>query len=605
MQDEGQPKSKLRFTQDDQPETTVLESRQMKKLTRSKNPLAASRLQLTEAELGEPKLEKPLPQAEKTADKVSKAKARITKKKNLAITRATDEATGKTTPRLRFEEKAALPSRLLHEALPSPSGEIHRQVAKAEDENVGVEAAHGVEKGAESTVRFTNHSSRTRKLNAHRAAGKVEQKLDKANIRVLQKKEQLSSNPISRWQQKRAIRQSYTRAKAAGSAGANTVRHAATTARSNVTQGVKNLFVRKKKSFVLGGLLFLMLAMVMNGLSSCTMMFQTGMQAFVIGTYPAEDADILAAERAYRKMEDELQNEVDNYPSFHPGYDEYIYDLDEIWHDPHALISLISARMGGEWTIDDVYGTLNVLFEKQYTLTQTVTSETRYRKELVTHYEKHTNPDTGEVTWVPYEVMEDVPYTYRICSVTLLNFNLSHLPFYVLSRQGVSMYAVYISVLGNREYLFRGWRYASTLRAYTRYDIPEELLEDETFARIIAEAEKYLGYPYVWGGDSPETSFDCSGFVSYVFTNSGVRNVGRLGATGLYGACKKITAEEARPGDLVFFEGTIPRADGVTHVGIYVGNGWMIHCGSPIGYANLSDSYFKQHFFGYGRLVQN
>lgn len=166
-------------------------------------------------------------------------------------------------------------------------------------------------------------------------------------------------------------------------------------------------------------------------------------------------------------------------------------------------------------------------------------------------------------------------------------------------------YAMYISVLGNREDLFRGNPYASTLREPGKHDVPEAYLEDETFRRILEEAEKYIGYPYVWGGDSPETSFDCSGFVSYVFTNSGVRNVGRLGATSLYGACRKITPEEAKPGDLVFFEKTISGVNGITHCGIYVGDGFMLHCGSPIGYADLRDSYWQQHFFGYGRLAKD
>jgi len=365
------------------------------------------------------------------------------------------------------------------------------------------------------------------------------------------------------------------------------------------------MFVRNKKTYLLAGALFLVMAMVMNGLSSCTPLVQGGLQAFVIATYPAEDADILAAERYFKGLEDELQSQIDQYAAGHPQYDEFLYEIDDIWHDPHALISLVSAHANGEWTIDDVYGFLDLLFEQQYTLTQTVESETRYRQEWVTHQERIVDPDTGEITWRPYQVLEDVPYTYRICTVTLENFNLSHLPFYVLSREGVGRYAMYISVLGNREDLFRNNPYASTLREPGEHDIPEAYLADETFARIIEEAEKYIGYPYVWGGDSPETSFDCSGLVSYVFTNSGVRNVGRLGATSLYGACQKISPSEAKPGDLIFFENTISGEDGITHVGIYVGDGYMLHCGSPIGYADLSESYWQQHFYGYGRLARD
>ena len=312
----------------------------------------------------------------------------------------------------------------------------------------------------------------------------------------------------------------------------------------------------------------------------------------------------MAAEWWYRQKEIALQEELTNYFWLHPEYDEYEFDCDEIWHDPHVLISLISARMNGEWTVNDVYGFMDTLFERQYTLTETVRSETRYRKEWVTHQEKIVDPVSGEVTWRPYQVWEDVAYTYRTCVVTLENFDLSHLPFYVLSREGVGRCAMYISVHGNRDDLFWGNPHAAELRDYTRHDIPEAYLEDATFARLIEEAENYLGYPYVWGGDSPETSFDCSGFVSYVFTNSGVRDVGRLGATSLYGACAKITAAQAKPGDLIFFEGTIPGDTGISHVGIYVGDGWMLHCGKPVGYQRIDDSYYQQHFFGWGRLAQ-
>ena len=506
------------------------------------------------------------------------------------------EAAGETPVRLHFEEKSKpTPPPSSAGIMGLPLSEFHRQIGKVEEENTGVEAAHHGEEAAERTACFAEHSYRSHQLKPYRQLEKAEQKLDKANIRSLQQKAALSSHPLSRWRQKQAIRKAYYAAQTAAG-GQNPV--------LRTLHRIKRFFSRGKKIYALGGALLLLLAMLINSLSSCTPLLQGGLQALVIATYPAEDEDILAAERYYKGLEDELQQKIDRYAAEHPQYDEFQYDLARIWHDPHALISLVSAHANGEWKIDGVYGFLNRLFEEQYTLSQKVKSETRYRKEWVKHYEKIVDPETGEITWRPYQVLEDVPYTYRTCTVRLENFNLSHLPFYVLSRKGVGRYAMYISVLGNREDLFRGNPYASTLRDPGKHDVPEAYLEDETFRRILEEAEKYIGYPYVWGGDSPETSFDCSGFVSYVFTNSGVRNVGRLGATSLYGACRKITPEEAKPGDLVFFEKTISGVDGITHCGIYVGDGFMLHCGSPIGYADLRDSYWQQHFFGYGRLVR-
>ncbi|MEG0513823.1 MAG: C40 family peptidase, partial [Clostridia bacterium] len=504
------------------------------------------------------KLRKLQRKTDKASDKLVKTQSKLSKQKRIAIARATDAVTGKTAVKLRFDEKVKPPSKLYHEGGPSIGAEIHREIDKNEDDNSGVKAAHSTEKSAEKGVRFANSSYRARKLKAYRHAEKAEQALDQANLHVQYQKAQLSSNPVSRWQQKRAIRKSYAAAKAAGSLGQGT---GTLNVVDRAKAGVKAIVTSNKRSMVLGGLLFFMLAMLMNGLSSCTPMIQGGLQALVIATYPADD--------------------------------EFQYELDDIWHDPHALLSLVSAHANGEWKIDGVCGFMDRLFEKQYTITETVKTETRYRKEWVMHHYKEVDLETGAVTWVPYEVEEDVPYDYYICTVTLDNFNLSHLPFYVLSREGVGRYAMYISVLGNQEDLFRGNPYASTHREPGKHEVPEESLENETFRRILEEAEKYIGYPYVWGGDSPETSFDCSGFVSYVFTNSGVRNVGRLGATSLYGACRKISPDEAKPGDLIFFEKTIPGEDGITHVGIYVGNGFMLHCGSPIGYADLSESYWQ------------
>ena len=512
---------------------------------------------------------------------------RPTKRRRMEIARA---AGG----RLQTEKPRQTSSRLVHEALPQAGEEVHRQIRRVEDDNTGVQAAHETEQGAESGMGLVVRSTRRARLNASRHTEQTAQ--------AIRPQAPSSSNPLSRWRQKRAIRRTYMTGQAAGETARSAAQAGGAVARAK--RGVKALVARSRKTYLLAGALVALLAFVMNGLSSCAPLVQSAMQSLVIAAYPAEDEDLLAAERYYANLEKELQNELNHYASYHPGFDEYRIEADDIWHDPHALMALISAHANGEWTVDDAYGYMDRLFEKQYILTEDIEEETRYRREWVTRYRRVEDAETGEVTWVPYQVEEDVPYTYRICNVTLDNFNLSHLPFYVLSREGVGRYAMYISVLGMREDLFRGNPYASTLREPGEYDIPADVMEDETFRRLIEEAEKYIGYPYVWGGDSPETSFDCSGFISYVFAASGVRDVGRLGATSLYGRCTPIAPQEARPGDLIFFEGTISGEEGITHVGLYVGGNHMLHCGSPIGYADLTDSYWQNHFYGYGRLYE-
>lgn len=512
---------------------------------------------------------------------------RPTKRRRMEIARAAGA-------RLQTEKSRQISSRLVHEALPQAGEEVHRQIRRVEDDNTGVQAAHETEQGAESGMGLVVRSARRARLSASRHTELAAQ--------AIRPQAPPSSNPLSRWRQKRAIRRTYMTGQAAGETARSAAQAGGAVARAK--RGVKALVARSRKTYLLAGALVALLAFVMNGLSSCAPLVQSAMQSLVITAYPAGDEDLLAAERYYANLEKELQNELNHYASYHPGFDEYRIEADGIWHDPHALMALISAHANGEWTVDDAYGYMDRLFEKQYILTEDIEEETRYRQEWVTHHEKIVDPETGEITWRPYEVLEDVPYTYRICTVTLDNFNLSHLPFYVLSREGVGRYAMYISVLGMREDLFRGNPYASTLREPGEYDIPADVMEDETFRRLIEEAEKYIGYPYVWGGDSPETSFDCSGFISYVFAASGVRDVGRLGATSLYGRCTPIAPQEARPGDLIFFEGTISGEEGITHVGLYVGGNHMLHCGSPIGYADLTDSYWQNHFYGYGRLYE-
>ena len=512
---------------------------------------------------------------------------RPTKRRRMEIARAAGA-------RLQTEKPRQTSSRLIHEALPQAGEEVHRQIRSVEDDNTGVQAAHETEQGAERGMGLVVRSARRARLSASRHTEQAAQ--------AIRPQAPPSSNPLSRWRQKRAIRRTYMTGQAAGETARSAAQAGGAVARAK--RGFKALAARSRKTYLLGGALVALLAFVMNGLSSCAPLVQSAMQSLVIAAYPAGDEDLLAAERYYANLEKKLQNELNHYASYHPGFDEYRIEADDIWHDPHALMALISAHANGEWTVDDAYGYMDRLFEKQYILTEDIEEETRYRQEWVTRYRREEDAETGNVTWVPYQVEEDVPYTYRICNVTLDNFNLSHLPFYVLSREGVGRYAMYISVLGMREDLFRGNPYASTLREPGEYDIPADVMEDETFRRLIEEAEKYIGYPYVWGGDSPETSFDCSGFISYVFAASGVRDVGRLGATSLYGRCMPIAPQEARPGDLIFFEGTISGEEGITHVGLYVGGNHMLHCGSPIGYADLTDSYWQNHFYGYGRLYE-
>ena len=544
-----------------------------------------SRLKFAEDEQPPAGQEAPARRMEAAASKPGAG--RPTKRRRMEIARA---AGG----RLQTEKPCQTSSRLIHEALPQAGEEVHRQIRRVEDDNTGVQAAHETEQGAESGMGLVVRSARRARLSASRHTEQTAQ--------AIRPQASPSSNPLSRWRQRWAIRRTYMTGQAAGETARSAAQAGGAVARAK--RGVKALVARSRKTYLLAGALVALLAFVMNGLSSCAPLVQSAMQSLVIAAYPAEDEDLLAAERYYANLEKELQNELNHYASYHPGFDEYRIEADDIWHDPHALMALISAHANGEWTVDDAYGYMDRLFEKQYILTEDIEEETRYRREWVTRYRREEDEETGEVTWVPYQVEEDVPYTYRICTVTLDNFNLSHLPFYVLSREGVGRYAMYISVLGMREDLFRGNPYASTLREPGEYDIPADVMEDETFRRLMEEAEKYIGYPYVWGGDSPETSFDCSGFISYVFAASGVRDVGRLGATSLYGRCTPVAPQEARPGDLIFFEGTISGEEGITHVGLYVGGNHMLHCGSPIGYADLTDSYWQNHFYGYGRLYE-
>ena len=563
------------------------------------------RLQFSDADLAEPKLEKPIKRVEKAEAKADKAQAKIPKKTVVKKERGFDPATGKVKTQLRFEEvdKKKPPSKLTHAVQDAPASfvlsQVHREVRQSEDDNVGVEAAHKVEQAVESGGRLVQSAHRAHQLKPYRAAIRAEKKLERANLDALQKKAEIdspTSNPVSKWQQKQAIKKQYAAAKhnQAAQTTAKAAENAAKAAKKAAEKAEKagKYVWEHRRGFAIAAAILLMLAFLLNGLSSCSVMMDGVGSGIAASTYPSQDADMLGAEAQYCEMEAELQRYLDTYESTH-DYDEYHFDLDTIEHDPYVLISIITALHQGEWTLDEVQGTLQMLFDRQYILTEDVVVETRYRTETDTWTDADGNTHTDTY---------QVPYDYYICTVTLENFNLSHVPVYIMSEEQLGMYATYMATLGNRPDLFPGSGYIGKYveGSYTDYDIPPEALDDEVFDAIIKEAEKYLGYPYVWGGSSPSTSFDCSGFVSWVINHSGW-DVGRLGAQGLCNICTPVSSANVKPGDLVFFTGTYD-TPGVSHVGIYVGNNMMIHCGDPISYANLNSSYWQSHFYRYGRL---
>ena len=575
---------------------------------------SASRLQFSEEERAAPELHKHIHRAEKAADKLDAAQAAIPKKRVLRKERVFDEASGTAKTKLRFDTVDKSPPKLKPNPLGRPLREVavqaHGKIHEVEHENVGVESGHKAEElaehGAGGAIRWER---RHRKLKPYRAAEKAEHKAVNANAEYHYQKvlhdnpEMLSSNPLNRFFQKQRLKREYAKAartaKAAGSTAQATAKGAEKTAEATATAAKKAAEKAKEAAefvarhwkgvlVVLAG--FLLIVMLIGGLQSCSALVGAAGGGVAASSYQSEDADILAAEAAYCALEAELQEYLDTYERTH-DYDEYHYDLDEIKHDPYVLASILSALHDGAWTASEVQGTLQMLFEKQYILTETVVTEVRYR--TVTRTDSEGNK---------YEV--EVPYNYYICTVELENFDLSHIPVYIMDEETLSKYALYMSVLGNKPELFGDSEYIPKYitNRPEEYEIPPSAMEDETFAAVITEAEKYLGYPYVWGGSSPSTSFDCSGFVSWVLTNSGVCNTGRLGAQGLYNISTPVS--NPQPGDLVFFVGTYD-TPGVSHVGIYVGNSMMIHCGDPISYSNLNSSYWQAHFYAYARPPYN
>ena len=493
-------------------------------------------------------------------------------------------------------KKPGAVKRLAHTAGHGVHGFVHGKLYEVEHENVGTEGAHRSELAAESVYRFGRRKLR-KAIREHpaKAVERAESKHIKATADYYYRKtveehpEMQEGGAVSRYLQKQKIKRQY--AKQAREAARQTAKAAEGTA------SVTGKLTEKVSAYIKehpGGLLlllaaFLLLVVLQSCMSSLVTVGNGVAGAIGASTYAAEDADLLGAEAAYRALENELQRYLDTYTRTH-DYDEYHFDLDTIEHDPYVLLSIVCALHEGEWTLDEVRGTLQMLFDRQYILTEDVVVEQRYYLETDTWTDEDGN--THSDTYRVY-------YDYYICTVTLENFNLSHLPVYLMGEETLSRYALYMATLGNRPDLFPSSPYVGKYTSKPpAHEIPEGYLADETFAAILKEAEKYVGYPYVWGGSSPSTSFDCSGFVSYVYNQCGW-DFGRLGAQGLYNISARTSSP--KPGDLVFFTGTYD-TPGISHVGIYVGDGWMLHCGDPISYANLNTSYWQSHFYAYGKL---
>ena len=504
--------------------------------------------------------------------------------------------------------KPKKPGNLAADAL---SAKAHQSVRNADqDNNSGVEAANFTEGSAEGAARAGSRFQYGRKLRQYKKLERLEKKADKDAVESIfaermKSDPQAGSNFFSRWRQKQAIKKEYAAAKAGAAAAESTAAGTAKAAQGTASMTEKAFqFVQSHSHIIIGiaavGLLVLVIA---GSVSSCSVLINGGGNVVLGTSYTAEDEDLKGVETDYTKLEDRLRKQIDRIETDHPGYDEYRYNLAEIGHNPYELASLLTVEFEN-YTRSQVQARLQSIFEAQYELKLEEKVEIRTRKETRVGYRY--NPLTGTGHTYTYQVT--VQYEYKILNVTLLNRGVD----YVARNSGLTddqlqRYEVTLECRGNRDDLFAGIAFATPDGAgssgeYQDYDIPGEALTDEKFRKMITEAEKYLGYPYVWGGSSPSTSFDCSGFVSWVINHCGNGwNVGRQTANGLMGKCDIIPKSEAKPGDLIFFQKTY-NTSGASHVGIYVGNGMMIHCGSPISYASIETSYWRQHYYCMGRI---
>lgn len=553
--------------------------------------------------------------AEVLGQKLERAEKQIPKKKKIRLQKELDPEKSRMKHTLRFEEvekqrgKEILPKKAGRRMVQTASAAVHSKMYQVEEENVGTKAAHRTELATEATATMAAHAARVHHQNApYKKVEKLQQQVNQANVNAayraaVRDNPELQTNNVKRFVQKQRIKRQYAKeyrkAQKAGSKGSAAAKKAKD-AVSSTGQAVITAIKNHKGGLVVIGALVLLVIMVFSSLSSCSVMMEGAMGSILGTSYTSEDPDILQTESNYTALESGLRNELANIENTYSGYDEYRYDVDNIGHNPNELISYLTAKFDA-FTPEQVQTELEAIFEKQYSLTTRAETEIRYRTETRTGTTTSTDPVTGETTTEEYTYEVEVPYEYHILYVTLRNKGFGTAAVEGLTEEQKERYAATLSMKGNKPYLFGNDIYANE-SAGEDYDIPGEALADPDFAALITEAEKYLGFPYVWGGSSPSTSSDCSGFVCYVFSNSGVHNLPRTTAQGIYNQCAHIAPSEAKPGDIIFFTGTYDSPGPVSHVGIYVGNNMMIHCGSPIQYVRTDSSYWTQHFYAFGRL---
>lgn len=540
--------------------------------------------------------------AEVLGGKLEQAKQDLPKQRRPALKRTVDPATGKVKHSVYLAEevkprgKRSTAGRVVTASGRMANRQLHRKLRQVEQENVGTEAAHKTELVTERTVSSAvRHGHRYVKDTPYRKVEKLERKSTKAIVEAryreaIRDTPELQEHTFKAQLQKRRLKRKYAKElrKAQQAAGGATVWERAKTAVTGAAQTAGQFVVQHQKgTLCIVGILALMICLLMAGLSSCSAMLEGVTGAITSTSYTAEDPDIRQVESDYTALEKQLERELGSIEQTHSGYDEYRYDVDTIGHDPNELIAYLTVKFN-DFKPDEVQAALKDLFEQQYTVTLTPVSETRYKTV------SHTNKDGTTSS-------RRVAYTYKILYVTVRNRSLGTVVRELLTEDEYKRYLVIFQQKGNRPDIFGDNIYANPSEG-PKYEIPGEALSDPSFKALITEAEKYLGWPYVWGGSSPSTSFDCSGFVCWVYTASGVHNLPRTTATGIYNQCTIISKSEAKPGDLVFFTKTYDCDGPVSHIGIYVGNGMMIHAGSPIKYASIETSYWQEHFYAFGRL---